>query len=58
MSHAMFCVLPVACHKCQQPQPPIELKLAQAKKLQLGWLSSAWRQSKNLSLACLGLKKF
>ena len=33
----------------------LELQLAPAKKLQLGWLGSAQRQSQNTSLAWLGL---
>ena len=34
----------------------LELELAQAKKLELGWLGSARRQGQNPSLARLGLK--
>ena len=35
----------------------LELELARAKKLELGWLGLARRQSQNSSLARLGLKR-
>ena len=35
----------------------LELELARAKKLELGWLGSARRQGQNPSLARLGLKR-
>ena len=34
------------------------LELARAKKLELGWLGSTWRQSQNPSLAQLGLEQY
>ena len=42
---------------CGWGDGPEYSELARAKKLELGWLGLAWRQSQNPSLALLGLKQ-